>query len=343
MARHPSIVIWYCTTRCAYLCKHCCRYEMRSLKEVDTKTAKRIIKSIAEANPKVLAFSGGEPLLRKDIAYLIKYARDLGLKLAIDIRSAELTDEMASLLSREEVHACISLDAISPSITDDICGFKGAHERIMRTIRKCKEFGIPFGIDSAVLKSNAEEIPKLTELTEELGGSTHHVSIVVPLGKALKNWDSIVPTSSQILYLYRKMYEQQKKRRIDVTFYEPTYARFLKEQGEEPPEWLKCKIGKRLHIDVDGSVIPCSRAWTPTVGNVLEKPLNEIYEEVSNSEFFKRLRNPKELEGACSSCEYGDVCGGGCRVRAYMLTGNWFTQDPLCPYATMKARNIHKD
>ncbi|MBI1922812.1 radical SAM domain protein, coenzyme PQQ synthesis protein E, partial [Candidatus Poribacteria bacterium] len=46
---------------------------------------------------------------------------------------------------------------------------------------------------------------------------------------------------------------------------------------------------------------------------------------------FQDLRNRKLLAGKCGACEFRDVCGG-CRARAYALTGNYLAQDPSCEY-----------
>ncbi len=73
--------------------------------------------------------------------------------------------------------------------------------------------------------------------------------------------------------------------------------------------------------------MPCG--YFPVVaGNVLQQSLREIYCE---SPLFRRLRDLDRLEGKCGVCEFRRVCGG-CRARAYSLTGNYMAEEPYCVY-----------
>ena len=73
--------------------------------------------------------------------------------------------------------------------------------------------------------------------------------------------------------------------------------------------------------------MPCG--YFPVVaGNVLQQPLNEIY---TQSPLFHALRDLDRFEGKCGVCEFRRVCGG-CRARAYSLTGNYLAEEPYCVY-----------
>jgi radical SAM protein with 4Fe4S-binding SPASM domain len=73
--------------------------------------------------------------------------------------------------------------------------------------------------------------------------------------------------------------------------------------------------------------MPCG--YLPVVaGNVLKQSLVEIY---AHSPLFGALRNLDGFEGKCGACEFRRVCGG-CRARAYSLTGNYLAEEPHCVY-----------
>jgi radical SAM protein with 4Fe4S-binding SPASM domain len=87
-------------------------------------------------------------------------------------------------------------------------------------------------------------------------------------------------------------------------------------------------MGRYLNVKANGDVIVCLFADLK-VGNIREKTLKEIWSEVVSNRFFNEIHDPKNLKGACGECAYNYICGG-CRVRAYQLTGDWFASDPVC-------------
>jgi radical SAM protein with 4Fe4S-binding SPASM domain len=80
-------------------------------------------------------------------------------------------------------------------------------------------------------------------------------------------------------------------------------------------------------ISYRGDVTPCG--YLPVVaGNVRRQSFAEIYLE---SALFRSLRDLDGYGGKCGACEYLRVCGG-CRARAYSLTGNYLAEEPYCIY-----------
>jgi radical SAM protein with 4Fe4S-binding SPASM domain len=80
-------------------------------------------------------------------------------------------------------------------------------------------------------------------------------------------------------------------------------------------------------ITVDGDVLPCSYFPIPA-GNIRRQSLKDIWE---NSQLFKELRDFKAYKGSCGRCEYVNVCGG-CRARAYAVSGDYLAEEPFCNY-----------
>jgi radical SAM protein with 4Fe4S-binding SPASM domain len=82
-----------------------------------------------------------------------------------------------------------------------------------------------------------------------------------------------------------------------------------------------------LFISHRGDVYPCG--YLPVnCGNILQKRLIEIWDE---SKDLARMRDAGALEGKCGVCEYRQVCGG-CRARAFGMTGNYMGEEPFCAY-----------
>jgi radical SAM protein with 4Fe4S-binding SPASM domain len=90
-------------------------------------------------------------------------------------------------------------------------------------------------------------------------------------------------------------------------------------------------------IDVDGNVLPCSY-FPKAAGNLREQSFKEIWED---SKLFHDMRDFKSYKGRCGSCEYINVCGG-CRARAYAVTGDYMEEEPFCGYVPRKMRKEEK-
>ncbi|MCH8937619.1 MAG: SPASM domain-containing protein [Gemmatimonadetes bacterium] len=66
-------------------------------------------------------------------------------------------------------------------------------------------------------------------------------------------------------------------------------------------------------------------------GNVRERTFSDIWEDASS---FQRLRDGV-LGGKCGRCDFQELCGG-CRARAYALTGDLSGEDPWCSYQPLE-------
>ena len=80
-------------------------------------------------------------------------------------------------------------------------------------------------------------------------------------------------------------------------------------------------------VSYKGEVQPCGYLEL-VAGNIRQTPFPEIW---ANSELFQQLRRVDDYHGKCCACQYRKVCGG-CRARAYALTGDVLGDDPICPY-----------
>ena len=49
------------------------------------------------------------------------------------------------------------------------------------------------------------------------------------------------------------------------------------------------------------------------------------------SEVFSQMRDVDSYHGRCGYCEFRMICGG-CRARAYALSGDYQAEEPFCVY-----------
>jgi radical SAM protein with 4Fe4S-binding SPASM domain len=80
-------------------------------------------------------------------------------------------------------------------------------------------------------------------------------------------------------------------------------------------------------VDHIGEIYP-SGFLPVSAGNVREAGLVEVYR---STPLFLELRDKDLLKGKCGACEFRNICGG-CRARAYAMTGDYLESDPFCSY-----------
>jgi radical SAM protein with 4Fe4S-binding SPASM domain len=84
-------------------------------------------------------------------------------------------------------------------------------------------------------------------------------------------------------------------------------------------------------ISHTGQVQPCGYLEIDC-GRIKERGFEDIW---NNSPVFKELRDLNRYKGKCGLCEFIRVCGG-CRARAYELTGDYLAEEPFCVYEPKK-------
>ena len=140
----PFLVVWNLTRQCNLRCKHC--YEnaqpLPAEDELTTEEAKRVIDEFAKSGVVAIAFSGGEPLLRRDFFELVKYAKSKEFYISVASNGTLITKEIATKLKESGIdYIEISLDGFE-DVHDNFRGVKGAWKRTVNGIRNCVDAGI---------------------------------------------------------------------------------------------------------------------------------------------------------------------------------------------------------
>ena len=360
----PFLAIWEVTQSCDLACKHC-RAAAQPIPHPDELTheeGKALIDQIADMHIPIFVFTGGDPLKRKDVFELIRYAAGKGVQVAV-------TPSATPLLTREAIQKLkdagvvrlgISLDGSTPEIHDAFRGLPGAWARTIQAIEWAGEAGIPIQVHTTISRHNAKDLDNLCNLFEKLAIVMWNVFFLVPVGRG--QLDDLL-SGEEFEQVFGKIYELSRRANFQIKTTEAMhYRRYLLQHNLEerkmghgrrdvarghphgsrptkqvrrPPtaktrnmSWATRRVndGKGfVFISHMGNVYPSG--FLPIhAGNIRETPLAEIYR---NAPIFKALRDTKRLEGKCGACEYKEICGGS-RARAYALTG-----DPLAAGAVL--------
>lgn len=342
----PIIISWNITKKCNLNCAHCYRDAGSAARnELTTDEAFNLIDEIEKAGFKMLILSGGEPLIRKDIFEIIKYASDKRLKVMLGSNGTLITDAVAKKCLKAGVQRLgISVDSIDEKKHDDFRKYQGSFKKTLKGIENLKKANVPFQIHTTVTKNNVNEIRDITSFAEKIGAKAHHLFFLVSTGRASKKGTDTffkkkqkkvsVPflleqiSAEEQEKLLRNIIRGMKNGKIKIEVKPtcaPAFLRIAKEEGLDRHYTRGCLAGISYCVILpDGEVHPCP--YLPvSAGNIRGKKFSRIWKE---SKIFNELRL-QNLKGACGKCIYNKICGG-CRAQAYAVYGDYLAQDPFC-------------
>ncbi len=347
------LIAWELTKRCNLACKHCRAKAIDKpiAGELTTQEAKQILDDIASFASPIIILTGGEPLMREDVLDLAAYGAHKGLRMVLATNGTLLTPKWVRDLKEAGVQrVSVSIDGASPAEHDGFRGVPGAFERTMAGIECLKSGGLDFQINTTVTKSNLKEIPSIGDLAVELGAVAYHIFLLVPMGRGAALKKEVI-TPQEYEQVLGWLVEQKDKWPIQVkATCAPQYYRILRQKAREKGQKVTyethgldavtrgCLAGMGFcFISSMGKVQTCGYLEVEC-GDVRQAPLSHIW---VHSEVFNKLRDKRNYKGKCGRCEYWQVCGG-CRARAYALTGDYLAEEPMCLYQP-KGMNVIKD
>lgn len=326
---HPlKVVAWELTGACNLRCTHCrASAGAPSKHELTTREALSLIDSLAPHDP-LLIMTGGEPLMREDLFELLAHAKRRGVRCVLSTNGTMLTPSIAMRIREKGVErVSISLDGATPSTHDRIRG-GGAFDGAIEGARCVLEAGLELQINTTLTKENIHEKDAILRLAMRLGATGLHVFMLVPTGRGRRE-EELSP--SQYEHTLRWLYEAALSHpEMDIRpTCAPHYIRIVSEmEGIVPTRRMGCLGGVTFcFVSRDGEVYPCG--YLPLkAGSIRENTIDEIWE---SSPLFAQLREPEALRGKCGECKYRVACGG-CRARAFALTGDVLGPEPFCTH-----------
>ena len=182
----PAHPVWEMTSACNLHCIHCHALGGKPADdELTTEEAKRLMDQLAEVSEfRMIAFTGGEPLVRDDLFELLAYAQNLGFTNTLATNAALIDDEVARDLRRYGVViGAVSLDGFDAATHDYVRNQPGAFEAALRGIRALRRAGIPLHINITAMEYNMDQLESMMALVDELGTAILIMYQLVPVGR----------------------------------------------------------------------------------------------------------------------------------------------------------------
>lgn len=315
----PVSAYIHLTNKCNLHCVGCYSLDEKRNKYEDmtTKEIKEVILQLRTGGVENLIFSGGEPLLTKNIIEIVRYAK-------IDCKFPNLILITNGTIFNKAVLGDLAkyIDTVSVSL-DTYCSDgkpflrdPNIFDKIMRSISWLKETGNNVNILPTIHHLNSKYLEEYVNLSKKLGVTISFSILSACFEGELLNYlpnDEDLQTISQFMKKTDMAIEDSS---IVEKFHAENY----------------CGAGKTIiSVGTDGNVYPCHMLMYDEfcLGNIRKESLIDILKHSQKLNVFKNL-NVDKLSGGCKECPFKYFCGGGCRARSYMKYRNVTTRDPYC-------------
>ena len=350
----PYVVSWNLTYRCNLACEHCyldaggtplvSTESFADRSELGTEECFRVIDEIAAFAPECLTIlTGGEPLLRRDILEIVRRAAERGLWVVVGTNGVRITENVAQHLAEAGARGLsLSLDALDPDRHDRFRRVRGAWRNTVEGAEILNRTGLPFIVQTTAGSHNSGELEAIADFAHDrLAAKVWNLYFLVPTGRGQFVSDMTPAQYDEVLAALYRIQRKYDRRMLVNAKCAPHYIKTVLEnairQGSgQAGAGLRtysggaggCPAGTHyMGIRPNGDVTPCP--YLPVfAGSLRRASLSDLW---ASSELFTDIRRRSSLGGRCGECELNAQCGG-CRARAYGMTGDVMAEDPLCTH-----------
>lgn len=303
------------TSRCAAGCEGCYLDARPDGVEPPRAEIESRLDALAEAGVFTVAFGGGEPTLREDLAALADHARARGLTPVITTSGLGLNARKAQAL-KHFAQVNVSYDGASEDYAS-VRGFDGSR-RAEEAIASLRAAGVLVGVNVVLTRATFAGLRATLERAFECGAREAQLLRYKPAGRA-----------KSLGYLARRLGPEQ----VDA------FPRVLRELAAALPDLrlrIDCALVPFLSSDpaIDAPTLEKWGVFGCEAGNALGA------QRVDGVHLPCSFGAPEDLEPfrayptapaePCASCTLRPVCRGGCKVVSQFTTGD-VGPDPECP------------
>lgn len=308
-----SYLFWECTTRCNFHCRHCgsdCGLAAKEkdmpledfLKAVDTIPAKERPKNFC------VVLTGGEPLLRPDIAEIGKELLARKIQWGMVSNGWLYDDAMHLKLMDAGMGAItVSLDGLEAS-HDWMRGIPGSYKRAITAIRTfARDPRLNADVVTCVNKRNLSELPQIYDILRETGLKQWRLFTIIPIGRAASDPDMHLTDEEFVSLMEFIKAKRDEGGPMNVTFSCEGYLGKYEEKVRQVRFF--CHAGVNIaSILIDGRICACPNIDRDrfSQGNIYQDNFYEVWDKR-----FQPFRDRSWAQtGICADCKEWKNCLG---------------------------------
>jgi radical SAM protein with 4Fe4S-binding SPASM domain len=321
----PRACVWEMTLRCNLNCRHCgSRAGKPRPNELSLDECLKLAKDLADLHCRYLTLGGGEPLLRREWPIIAQALIERGVKVCMVTNGLAWTDEIAKtakVLGMESI--AFSLDGFEQE-HDYLRRSPGLFQKVVRAIESSLNAGITTSVITTVTSQNLSKLEAIREMVGSWGMTRWQVQAGTPSGNLSDNLDLVIKPEDmlKLVPLVAKMCRDGKSPKVfpghDIGYFgEPEED--LRDPNSPIPCWIGCTAGcSGIGIESNGNVKGCLSLPSSmdnndafVEGNIRTTPLRDIWFR-KGAFAYNREFTVENLAGFCRTCDYAEVCRGGC-------------------------------
>lgn len=296
----PLKAEWEVINTCNAKCLTCLDWQEKSNSRILSKTeGKNLIQQLAGSGVLNLCFTGGEPLLRKDLIEQIAHAKELDLSTTLVSNGLLITERRARDLVDAKLDTIyISVDAANAKLNDEIRGLKGYFDLALAAIDNLKSMRRNAGpriiIKATINNKNADQLIPLAELAKVKGID----GFSFQLAQRLENTNFIFDESLLIQEKRRDVFIEQLERLLtdfgELLNGSYEYYQALRDFVTNPESMKKYRsISGFSFVQID----PCGGVYTcPAKENKIGHIREDSFEDIWFGQTANELRREKKLD-----------------------------------------------
>lgn len=345
----PAYVVWELTLRCDHACSHCgSRAGVARDTELSTDEALDVVEQLAAMRTREVVLIGGEAYLHPGFLEVARALVDRDVVVTMTTGGRGITADLAATMAEVGFFSVsVSIDGLERS-HDRMRNSRGSFAAGMAALDHLRNAGVRVGSNINVNRSNRDDLEPLYELLRDRGIESWQVQLTAPLGRAadranmiLQPWD-LLDLLPRIAALKQRAFADgiALMPGNNLGYFGPEEALLRSFHEGCRDHWAGCQAGRYvMGIESDGAVKGCPSLQTRHYvgGNLRDRPLDELWQD-SERIGFGRGRSRDDLWGFCATCDFADVCLGGCSFTAHSILGRP-GNNPYCHY---RARTLAK-
>jgi len=300
---------------------------------------KRALDELAAAGVFHVALGGGESASVPWLGELADHARARGIVPNLTTSGLEGLDALVAIAGRfGQIN--VSLDGLGPTYAA-VRGFDG-FARADEAIRRLRAVKREVGINVVVTRHNFAELPELFAYAKQRRLSEVELLRFKPSGRGAAAYRDLRCTDEQHRAFLPTVLAATKRHRVRVKV-DCSYTPMLAHHSPDRALLAElavygCTGGDFLvGAKADGRLTACSFMASPP-----ERPrVTELRSYWERSDAFGAFRTWRTAQEPCASCDYHELCRGGCKVVSAHVTGDASAPDPECPRVQAHRPRVH--